>query len=67
MKFLLTAAIVAIATLGMANTTETVSNDSIQVEYHIGKDKGKKARRGKRARKRRKKACNKSARRNFAG
>tara|TARA_Y100000385_G_C13092194_1_gene639356 strand:- start:164 stop:373 length:210 start_codon:yes stop_codon:yes gene_type:complete len=69
MKLLLTALLLTISTLGMANEATLTSSESTQIEASIASDKGKgkKARRNKRANRKRKRRCAKSAHRNFAG
>lgn len=55
------------ASQGMASVEANVS-EVVQVETSIGQDRGKKrARRHKKVNRKRKRRCNRSARRNFAG
>ena len=67
MKLFLTAIIISLSSLSMANTVDATANTDTKMEVYIGGDKGKKNRRHKRVNKKRKRHCNRAARRNFAG
>ena len=67
MRMLLTALLISLSSISMASTADFSSNNDTAIEFVGGNDRGKKKRRHKRVNKRRKRACHKAARRNFAG
>ena len=68
MKYLLTAIVFTFCFAGMAATEEVSEKSSVSIESTVEYDRGKKkARRTKRVKAKRKRHCNKAARRNFAG
>lgn len=67
MRVLLTALVLSLSSASMANSIDFSSSNDTTMEFAIGNDRGKKNRRHKRVNKKRKRACNKAARRNFAG
>lgn len=63
MKILLTISVLSLSSMAFSSEISSFN----QVKTEISFDKGKKARRGKRANRKRKRRCQKAARRNFAG
>lgn len=68
MKLFLTAILLSLSTLAMANEATLNTTATSNIEAFVGSDGGnKKSRRNKRANRKRKKRCASAARRNFAG
>lgn len=67
MKFLILFLIISFSFGAAANTNDVASKKDTTVEFSIGGDKGKKARKKKRINKKRKRKCSKFGRRSFAG
>ena len=67
MKFLILFLLISFSFGAAANTTGVASKKNTTIEFSIGGDKGKKARKHKRVNKKRKRKCTKFGRRSFAG